>query len=331
MSQLISKITFNGVEIPILTIPKGTVLFHYQKDDTNLATNFFGEEIEKSKYCLSPKRNTFFYPFPYIMDTNKYIWEDFKNEINPYYNTMLICTTTTDLKVVLMLKPSPFVRDNTKVRNNFTKNCDAYMVCGKPGINTDPCFTDEFISEFPEIVGFIGLEHADTNRFYKKFAQKRFKSFRKFIMLYRDAKWMGVPEIVLHPLRTRNQVEIVREVKSGFELDMILKQEKTLNFKPLQVFEHTPFETPDELSIYLDLAFSSKGYKEDSINQHLTIDRRTLFFCLYEETAPKDRKYLLNIFDNKRLYSFKKLNKETIFNVFRPENEFYISKHLDLE
>ena len=154
MSALLSRITFEGVDIPIFTIPKGTVLFHYQNENVSVAGNFFGEEIKESTYCLSPNRNTFFYPYPYIMDTNKYIWKDTVNEKDSNYTSMLICTTTTDVKVVLMLRPSPLVRDSKKVPNNFTISPPPNFVLSI--ISSNLSFSINSVTGIPETVVYLG-------------------------------------------------------------------------------------------------------------------------------------------------------------------------------
>jgi hypothetical protein len=266
--SLIDYITYNDKQIPILNIKKGTLLFRYVYDNPgdNVTINkmapgsFLGIQNEKdeNEYCLPSNYNVFFYPYPYVMDTNKYL--------KPTASKMMLFETTTDIKVALFLKPSLYTRNMTGEENEISVSCDNFNFCyGLKGRSHDPCFKEEFMKQHPEIMGIYGISFNDNKRFLQQFNKPIFKPFRKFIHMYEDNKTIGVPELMLYPLRRRGD-EIVTKVE-GDVYDFIKKHEKSFNYEAVNVFNHKPLKMYDELFVFMN-----------NINKKYRFDKASSFF-----------------------------------------------------
>jgi hypothetical protein len=309
--KLIEKRLFKNEEIYTLTIPKGTVLFRAMAGKDRIITDFLGVESETSSkadstdYCLSPYHNVFFYIYPYVIDTNIHAYREGKNHMVFYH-------TTTELKVLLLLKPSPWIR-NEKYPDPATAVCSEYQYCGVTGRPYDKCLTTEFMEANPDVAGMIGIQGADIKRFGDKWVERKFESFRKFVTFMWDAGNMkdrdnsGPVEIALYPRRIRSMVEIKTTVPDKQDLYTYVKKRiDEYNFFPFEEMPHKYF-AKDRLYETLLQMFSPRGH----LGRHLTIDKRTYFYMLYEETQTKDRKYLINIQEPKKLPLLQKDNPES--------------------
>lgn len=65
----------NGYKFDVVTLPKGTVLFHgfygkYNKgiSEDKIFTELFGDYDDSGHYCVSPNTQKFFYPAPFMGD-----------------------------------------------------------------------------------------------------------------------------------------------------------------------------------------------------------------------------------------------------------------------
>lgn len=228
---------------------------------------------------------------------------------------MVMYVTTTDVNVVLLLKPSPYIRwENTE--NIFTEKCSYYSYCGVNGRPYDRCFTMDFMKENLDVCGMIGIQASDTNNFAKKWVKKSFQPLRKFMTFMWDAgnkldkENSGPPELALYPLRTRNMVEVktvIKDSESPFEY--VSRRLSQYNYFPFQETYHKFLETDDKLYKMLNLMFSPRGYKEGGVVHHLTIDKRTYFYMLYEETDDDIKNYLIDLKDNNKLSTLQIRNK----------------------
>ena len=103
----------SGVDLPLVTLPAGTVLFRGQKipNPANVDPRlFYGDFLgnpEGSQYvCLNPTHNTFFYPLPYIAFG--------VSDVGQTYDIMNIVVLVQPITVVSMISPSRFVRGTVK-------------------------------------------------------------------------------------------------------------------------------------------------------------------------------------------------------------------------
>lgn len=248
--SLISYRNFEGYEIPILHLKKGTLLFRLVHtnpiDNTNITdmmdSTFLGIKETKTDFCLSSSYNVFFYPYPYIFDTNKYL--------KPTESKMVLFETTKELNIALLLKPSKYTRISKNEKNDFMITCDNFVFCdNKKGRYNDPCFTEEFMKQNPDVVGMYGIQQNDSRRFMSQFNSNKFKPFKKFIHLHQDDKSVGVPEMILYPLISREMKDINTKVDRDV-YDIIKENENKFNYKIVNIFDHKPYEV-DELYKYM--------------------------------------------------------------------------------
>ena len=159
MSSLISYRNFRNRKIPILTIPKGTCLFRYIYSKENPLEDFVGVKNENLEtFCLHPNHNVFFYPYPYVFDTNAWV-EEATTVKNP---KMFVYSTTRDIKILLLIKPSNY-HVNSKKGDGVIVSCKGLQFCKDfEGRSYDICLTDDFIKENPDIVGNIRIVFRDN-------------------------------------------------------------------------------------------------------------------------------------------------------------------------
>jgi hypothetical protein len=316
--SLITYVEYNEIQVPILTIPKGTVLFRSMQKEDLIITDFFGiNNLEKeNEYCLSPYHNVYFYTYPYVIDTNRYAKDENKMH-------MVMYMTTTDVKVVLLLKPSPYTRHINEKAPFFTE-CDKVQFCGTTGKNYDKCLLMDFMEANPDVCGMVGIQAPDTVRFNHEWRKPYFEPFRKFITYLWDAGNMrgkdnfGTPEIALYPHRMRNLKEVKTVIDDSIDkFDYIMKRKDKYNYIPFQSLFHR-FGEKDKLYDMLISMFSPNGYKEGGVVQHLTIDRRTYFYMLYEETEKKNKKYLVDIKEPRKLSILQKQSSDFQLKVMSP-------------
>ena len=262
--SLITYRKYDNINVPILKINKGTLLFRLVSDNPTdnttieemMKSSFIGIKNSEDTRCLDVNHNVFFYPYPYIMDTNPFL----KNSTN---NNMVFFETTCDINVALLLHPSKFYRINKNEENEFLTTCDRYELCGKiPGKYYDPCFKFEFLKQNPDIMGIYGISIKDSNRFMKMFNKPIFKPFRKFIKFHKDIRTKGVPELILYPMKNRSVETIFKIPDSKIDndeylYDYIKENENMFNYKLVNVFAHKPLKI-DELYKYMN---EQKDYK----------------------------------------------------------------------
>jgi hypothetical protein len=193
-------IKYRNKEIPILTLKKGTLLFRYSK---NNLTDLRGVPIDSEHTCLNSNYNVFFHPNPFV---GKYMLRQFKNveKINIY-------KTLADLKIIMLIKPSPFTRGHRKSKRNFIKNCsDTRKGCfDRKYKASDPCLSDTIIEKYPDITGMIGFAKTDA-RMLDRFIKNISPSNMKYMHFVEDINGVkSIPEIILYPLKTRNPKDII--------------------------------------------------------------------------------------------------------------------------
>jgi len=258
-------------KVPILNIPKGVLMFRYvydiPEDNKNIVdmtiSSFLGinkskKDIEKKSLCLPKHYNVFFYPCPYVMDTNKYI-----QKYPPKDSNMVIFETTKDVKVVLLTSPSKFYRIDKGEENPLSINCDKYTYCDNiKGFEYDPCFRENFLKQHPDVMGMYGLSKNDAKRFMKKYEKPFYSKFRKYIKIQKDIRGVsGVPELILYPLSYRYEnVDFDFEKESDI-YDFIQKNQDNFNYKAIDTFKHKPYQSYDELSNFMKNI--NKEYKFD--------------------------------------------------------------------
>lgn len=231
---LISYKEYNGYSYPIITIPKGTILYNYAK-----GLNFRLKDKYHNIYNLEEgaeleSQLKFFFPVPYAA----------KIGIDTAYNISNIVVTNYDIQLLCLLSPAP--QSNETLRsyekhlvtnamftgqnyydNGFTSKCDTF--------DHDLCINLNMMKEM-NIQGYISISKMDSisngEIWHKNMDKESMKTYKKYIeeylfnsclsSIYKENnnldyineklsiklppdlkhRMFGVPEIVLVPLRT---------------------------------------------------------------------------------------------------------------------------------
>ena len=173
---------FKEIDIPIMVIPRGTLLFRSVQEGID---DFCGIP-NGDKYCMNKNYNVFFYPYP------AYREDKFK-----------IFVVEKTLKIVNLIYPSYLSREvRLKKKYDFIQSCDEVErdFCGVYiGYRFDPCFSEEFLKENPDIAGMITLAVGDLEK-----QKNQYTDLNKYSIFHRDVRGkMGVPELILYPKQTR--------------------------------------------------------------------------------------------------------------------------------
>jgi ankyrin repeat protein len=181
---------YKDVYVPIMIIPRGTLLFRTRVEGRYaLPQDFCGINDNNDKYCLNKNFNVFFYPYP------AYWGNDFK-----------IFVVEKTLKIVNLINPSYLSREvksgTTRENYDFIQSCldlEPDFCEGQAGTPYDPCLSEEFLKENPDIAGMISLAELDTSAHKKKYT-----NLNKYNLLHSDVRGViGLPELILYPKQTR--------------------------------------------------------------------------------------------------------------------------------
>jgi hypothetical protein len=173
----------------------------------------------------------------------------------------------------------------------------------------------------------------------KQYGKDNFAPFRKYITFFRDEDtirnpkkgFLGVPEIMLHPLRMKNMEEIKTRMEDGKEFDYVTARMNKYNYFPFQVTSHLPLEPRDELSRLLNLLLKPTGYRDGQFTYHLTIDKRTYFYVLVEEASKETLRHCLPVQDKDKLSILRKYTSSLIFTMVNPDRHPMVIKFLNKE
>ncbi len=156
----------NGQSFDVITLPKGTVLFHgfnamYEGhiSEDKLFTELFGDYDVSGDYCISPNTQKFFYPAPFMGDV--------------VYKFQLygIFVLNYDINLVSMVLPS---KETHKDKGSLTSaiiRCDLLGnedECGLKLKSADHCLTPQLLKEHPDIHGYIAITGNDGSWFKTK-------------------------------------------------------------------------------------------------------------------------------------------------------------------
>ena len=228
----ISYIEYNGYEYPIITLPKGTILYNYDRgNNINIKDKYYKLYNLEQDYELE-KQLKFFYPLPYAAFMG----------IETNYNYCNIVVTNNDIKILCLLSPAPQSNETLRLQpknkvinnnlygvnyydNNLTFKCDIY--------EHDLCINLNMMKEM-NLQGYISIAEKDSisngEVWRKNISNEHFAEFIKeylfkscFSSIYQknnnvdyinqclDTKLpnylknrlFGVPEIALVPLNSK--------------------------------------------------------------------------------------------------------------------------------
>jgi len=201
-------IEFEGANVPIVRIPKGTLLFRATK---HAEVDYVGRDLG-GRLCIPPNYNIFFYYSPFVIDSVK--WYDQISNIE-------VCKTTKEVKIVSLISPSKYTRTS-----RFDNKQPFLLPCNSDKLKTacfkskqeDPCFRETFIEEFPDVVGYTSIAKQDADRLIASMKQGKLKKYAKYIPLAKDDRGIqGSPEVVLYPLTERRTESIYIDHPESFK------------------------------------------------------------------------------------------------------------------
>ncbi len=299
MFSTLSYTNENGetYEIPIVTIPKGTILFRSIKEKSLLNNDYCGikkvndskseneydeeedttneydeEEDNNSSYCLHKNHNVFFYPYP-----------GYSYSYGDEHGNLTIFVAKRNLKLVNLLLPSKYIRGDRRTLS-FLKSCNKIekSFCdGLEGNSYDPCLTKHFLETYPDINGMYTIAGMDTSKHYMKY-----NFLQDYSLLNRDRDNVGIPEIILYPFETRMIEEKIWKLPE-------CKEAKNMNYYTLftDSWRIPHVKIP---SYYKDSEFQKIFHKylspTGNAGKHITIFSPLKLFVLWEDLPQKYRK-----------------------------------------
>jgi len=223
---------YKGDEVNIITIPKGTVLFRGYPTKEAIVSDFVGYPNKNNTTIIPKDYNVFFYPYPFVIE-------------NYFYNfgTFVLMMLQYDIQVVSQVYPSTNTRDDMRRNYHYVKPCLARSY--------DPCLTEGFMKEYPDIVGELALAGMDLNAINLINTEKvePFKYRKNFMDI--DGH-MGVPDLILYPFKQREKERTFTEKDKTFE--SLNSRIKEYNYVPIVIVEKENYKAT------IDALLSTEGY-----------------------------------------------------------------------
>jgi hypothetical protein len=162
----------NSVQLPIVTLPVGTVLFRgvtlsETEDVRYFYRDYIGDPYGKDQVCLSPTHNVFFYPFPYVSFG--------AHDIGSKFKCIQVVVLVKPMNIVSAIGPHRFVRAQTWIYTGDApfKRCSYYTLhCkdklpeedlkrAKDAASYDNCLSPEY-QQRTGVRGWMALAQLDT-------------------------------------------------------------------------------------------------------------------------------------------------------------------------
>ena len=199
----------SGQSFKTFTIPAGTVLFRGINISPENREEFMREFFNAGS-CVPPTKLVYFYPAPYAgLAVNK-------------FNVYIMYTLNYDIELLLLIKPATQFKSDGSEEDPSSVNLltlctklSSKNACDRKVSPDDPCLTPEFITSFPHILGYIGIDAGDADRFgliYR--GMVRHKMTDRIIQilpsLVENIRGLNaVPEIAIHPLHLRMNYKVI--------------------------------------------------------------------------------------------------------------------------
>lgn len=228
----VAKLNKNNIsnknEIPVLTLRKGTVLFHNMETMENIYDMYLGIKVGDS-YVMNFNSQVYFMPHPFHTVS--------------YGKMTTICVLQNDVKVILGIKPSNLIKEDITGNNKYftRENCkdtssllESRYDCPGDNIIKNNIMGWITYDNNPLVLGGT-LWHAESNHFLK---------YYKYISYYKNRD--GVvdrPEIMMHPYKRRLNKDIIIKESEAFEASLLGdktwldKNEHKFNYKIIEIIE----------------------------------------------------------------------------------------------
>jgi hypothetical protein len=290
----------NGIDLPLVTLPAGTVLFRGQKipNPTNVDPRAFYADFlgnpEGSQYvCLNPTHNTFFYPLPYIAFGI--------NDVGQSYDIMNIVVLVQAITVVSMLSPSRFVRGTVKRFSGkspiqrcsiLTQGlCHEQTAKELDALQYDNCLNPEYQMR-SSTRGWMAIAEQDAltqkqggtsaMAAYVKGLEGRYpgKGVELIANSYTDSnRNYGFPEIALYPYRVHKGLKALkrpcRDIKTAIHLMQLEAEADNLNYLPIaSITREGTIDMINGLFTYERLGVSANAFTTPALNKQPDIEVR---------------------------------------------------------
>jgi hypothetical protein len=187
-------VSYGNSNIPIIIIPKGTLLFRV------LETGDTGD-FKGVQNCIPPQYNVFFYYSPFVVDGIPEWYAHIPN--------MEVYVTAQDLKIVSLISPSKFTRTTRTKKKQFMVSCHKTRKSCLVGREYDPCFRDSFLEKNPTIMGWTALGRKDVKQFKDSIKNGLLGDRLPYVhFVSDDRKITGPPELAIYPLQKRYLTDI---------------------------------------------------------------------------------------------------------------------------
>lgn len=263
--------------VDITTIPKGTVLFrgYFEGAPSYKALNdLIGFPMGDGNHRVIPYTNVFFYGAPFVSE---------KILGTPTFE--IIFVLTKDIKVIHGLLPSLNYRSE-RYNSKYLINCDKAKYKNFKGNDFDPCISEEFIKQNPDVVGSVFLAEMDVQA--HKCTKGEEIEYNKYQRYFNDVLNTGVPEFILTPSLERTMQEKVTNIKD-ITKDWLIEHKNDFNYYPLYFVKDK-----DIMKETVDALLSPQGYKDEDKTfgfdtLHMSIDKETKLYII-EELADENVK-----------------------------------------
>jgi hypothetical protein len=290
----------SGVDLPLVTLPAGTVLFRGQKlpnpanvDPRLFYGDFLGNPEGSQHVCLNPTHNTFFYPLPYIAFGI--------NDVGKSYDIMNIVVLVQPVTVVSMISPSRFVRGTVKSFGGAApiQRCSTLTkgLCHEPtaqeldALEYDNCLNPEYQMR-SSTRGWMAIAKLDALT-TKDAAGTSMSSYVKALEARRPGQGVelvansytdsnrnnGFPEIALYPYKNHKGLKALKrpckDIKTAIHLMQKEAEADNLNYLPIaSVTREGTIDMINGLFTYERLGVSANAFTTPAVNKQPDIEGR---------------------------------------------------------
>jgi len=297
-----TNIQDSGVDLPLVTLPAGTVLFRGQKlpnpanvDPRLFYGDFLGNPEGSQHVCLNPTHNTFFYPLPYIAFGI--------NDVGQNYDIMNIVVLVQPVTVVSMISPSRFVRGTVKRFSGSSpiQRCSTLTtgLCHEPtakeldALQYDNCLNPAYqmrsstrgwmaIAELDALTSRAGAGRSSSMASYLKALEARRpgQGVELLANSYTDSnRNHGFPEIALYPYKNHKGLKALKrpckDIKTAIHLMQKEAEADNLNYLPIaSVTREGTIDMINGLFTYERLGVSANAFTTPALNKQPDIEGR---------------------------------------------------------
>ena len=295
-----TNILDNGVDLPLVTLPAGTVLFRGQRipnpanvDPRVFYSDFLGNPEGSQHVCLNPTHNTFFYPLPYVAFGI--------NDVGKTYDIMNIVVLVQPITVVSMISPSRFVRGTVKrfSGNSPIQRCSTLLngLCHEPSakeveaLQYDNCLNPEYqmrsstrgwmaIAELDALTSRGGGSSSMASYVKALEARKPGQGVELVANSYTDLnRTNGFPEIALYPYRVHKGLKALKrpckDIKTAIHLMQKEAEADNLNYLPIaSITRQGTVDMINGLFTYERLGVSENAFTTPALNKQPDIEAR---------------------------------------------------------